>query len=183
MPVTLPTCPLAGSTTFIVPPFSVMNIRPRSGSSEIAQPSLNVSVPICAILKGGWVAAGTPLSPDWALPQLAIAMAQSDRAKVGILMDMLSGTPSSDFCTGWPAELLIAGVDEAGRGPLAGPVVAAAVMLCKPRPAGIDDSKKLTHERRAVADERIRRRCAYGIGVVEVDDIDRLNIFGATMLA
>jgi ribonuclease HII len=74
-------------------------------------------------------------------------------------------------------------VDEAGRGPLAGPVVAAAVVLCKPRPAGIDDSKKLTAERRAVADERIRRRCAFGIGVVEVEDIDRLNIFGATMLA
>jgi ribonuclease HII len=98
-------------------------------------------------------------------------------------MDMLSGTPSSDFCAGWPSHLLVAGVDEAGRGPLAGPVVAAAVVLCKPRPAGIDDSKKLTADRRAVADERIRRRCAFGIGVVEVEDIDRLNIFGATMLA
>ena len=96
---------------------------------------------------------------------------------------MLSGTPSSDFCAGWHPGLLVAGVDEAGRGPLAGPVVAAAVVLCKPRLAGLDDSKKLTAERRAVADERIRRRCAYGIGVVEVEDIDRLNIFGATMLA
>jgi ribonuclease HII len=98
-------------------------------------------------------------------------------------MAMLSGTPSPDFCAGWPSHALVAGVDEAGRGPLAGPVVAAAVVLCKPRPAGIDDSKKLTAERRAVADERIRRRCAWGIGVVEVEDIDRLNIFGATMLA
>jgi ribonuclease HII len=98
-------------------------------------------------------------------------------------MDMLSGTPSSDFCAGWPSHLLVAGVDEAGRGPLAGPVVAAAVVLCKPRPAGIDDSKKLTAERRAVADERIRRRCAFGIGVVGVEEIDRLNIFRATMLA
>ncbi len=96
---------------------------------------------------------------------------------------MLSGTPSSDFCAGWPSHLLVAGVDEAGRGPLAGPVVAAAVVLCKPRPAGIDDSKKLTAERRAVADERIRRRCAFGIGVVGVEEIDRLNIFRATMLA
>jgi len=96
---------------------------------------------------------------------------------------MLSGTPSPDFCASWHPDLLVAGVDEAGRGPLAGPVVAAAVVLCKPRPAGLDDSKKLTAERRAVADERIRRRCAYGIGVVEVEDIDRLNIFGATMLA
>jgi ribonuclease HII len=98
-------------------------------------------------------------------------------------MSMLSGTPFSDFCAGWAPESIVAGVDEAGRGPLAGPVVAAAVVLCKPRPAGIDDSKKLTADRRAVADERIRRRCAFGIGVVEVDDIDRLNIFGATMLA
>ena len=96
---------------------------------------------------------------------------------------MLSGIPSQDFCAGWPAEALVAGVDEVGRGPLAGPVVAAAVVLCKPRPAGIDDSKKLSGAHRAVVDERIRRRCAFGIGVVEVDDIDRLNIFGATMLA
>jgi ribonuclease HII len=98
-------------------------------------------------------------------------------------MAMLSGTPSPDFCAGWPAEALVAGVDEVGRGPLAGPVVAAAVVLCKPRPAGIDDSKKLTGNQRAVVDERIRRRCAFGIGVVEVEEIDRLNIFGATMLA
>ena len=74
-------------------------------------------------------------------------------------------------------------MDEAGRGPLAGPVVAAAVLLCKPRPAGIGDSKKLTAERRALLEERIRRRCAWGIGVVEVEAIDRLNIFHATMLA
>ena len=96
---------------------------------------------------------------------------------------MLSGTPSPEFCAGWPARALVAGIDEAGRGPLAGPVVAAAVVLCKPRPAGIDDSKKLTGHQRAVVDERIRRRCAFGVGVVEVEDIDRLNIFGATMLA
>lgn len=75
------------------------------------------------------------------------------------------------------------GVDEAGRGPLAGPVVAAAVVLCRPRPAGLDDSKKLPRERREVLDEAIRRRCRWGVGVVEVEDIDRLNIFGATMLA
>lgn len=61
--------------------------------------------------------------------------------------------------------------------------MAAAVLLCKPRPAGLDDSKKLTADRRAALEERIRRRCAFGIGVVEVEEIDRLNIFGATMLA
>ncbi len=80
-------------------------------------------------------------------------------------------------------DMLVAGVDEAGRGPLAGPVVAAAVVLCKPRPAGIDDSKKLTPARRAQIDARIRSRCAWGIGVVDVEAIDRMNIFQATMLA
>ena len=78
---------------------------------------------------------------------------------------------------------MIAGVDEAGRGPLAGPVVAAAVVLCKPRPAGLDDSKKLTPERRAVLEATIKRRCHWAVGVVDVAEIDRLNIFGATMLA
>jgi ribonuclease HII len=78
---------------------------------------------------------------------------------------------------------MIVGVDEAGRGPLAGPVVAAAVLLCKPRPSGLDDSKKLTAARRAMLEETIKRRCQWAVGVVEVEDIDRLNIFGATMLA
>ncbi len=81
------------------------------------------------------------------------------------------------------AERLVIGVDEAGRGPLAGPVVAAAVVLCKPRPAGLDDSKKLSREARAVLEERIKRRCHWAVGVVDVDGIERLNIFGATMLA
>ena len=96
---------------------------------------------------------------------------------------MLSGTPCPDFCAAFAPDQLIAGVDEAGRGPLAGPVVAAAVVLCKPRPAGIGDSKKLTAAAREKAETSIRRRCAFGIGVVDVDQIDRLNIFGATMLA
>lgn len=77
----------------------------------------------------------------------------------------------------------IIGVDEAGRGPLAGPVVAAAVVLGKPRPAGLDDSKKLSAARRAVLEEQIKRRCRWAVGVVEPEEIDRLNIFGATMLA
>ena len=78
---------------------------------------------------------------------------------------------------------MIIGVDEAGRGPLAGPVVAAAVLLCKPRPAGLDDSKKLSASRRAMMEAKIKRRCQWAVGVVGVEDIDRLNIFGATMLA
>ena len=78
---------------------------------------------------------------------------------------------------------MIFGVDEAGRGPLAGPVVAAAVFLSKPRPSGLDDSKKLTAARRAALEATIKRRCHWAVGVVEVEEIDRLNIFGATMLA
>ena len=78
---------------------------------------------------------------------------------------------------------MIAGVDEAGRGPLAGPVVAAAVVLCKPRPPGLDDSKKLTASRRAELEAVIKRRCQWAVGIADVEDIDRLNIFGATMLA
>ena len=74
-------------------------------------------------------------------------------------------------------------MDEAGRGPLAGPVVAAAVVLCKPRPAGLDDSKKLSRDRRAELEAAIKRRCRWAVGVVDVREIERLNIFGATMLA
>ena len=77
----------------------------------------------------------------------------------------------------------IVGVDEAGRGPLAGPVGAAAVLLCKPRPSGLDDSKKLTAARRGELEATIKRRCQWAVGVVDVEDIDHLNIFGATMLA
>ena len=78
----------------------------------------------------------------------------------------------------------VAGIDEAGRGPLAGPVVAAAVVLDPARvPRGIDDSKKL----RAAVRERIAaelERCAaIGLGQASVQEIDRLNILKATMLA
>lgn len=78
---------------------------------------------------------------------------------------------------------LVIGVDEAGRGPLAGPVVAGAVLLSKPRPAGLDDSKKLSRERRAELETVIKRRCRWAVGVVDVAEIDRINIFGATMMA
>src|SRR5215475_7032627 len=82
------------------------------------------------------------------------------------------------------ATACIAGVDEAGRGPLAGPVVVAAVVLDPARRInGIADSKLLTAERRDVLDARIRERAiAFSVVVIGVDDIDRLNIFHATML-
>ena len=123
------------------------------------------------------------LSPELALPQLAIANAAVKVAAVWIKIFMLSAIPHSEFAAHLEAEGLVAGVDEAGRGPLAGPVVAAAVVLCKPRPAGLDDSKKLAAARREELEARIKARCAWGIGVVDVETIDRLNIFQATMLA
>lgn len=93
-----------------------------------------------------------------------------------------NATSASVFSSNVSSGVII-GVDEAGRGPLAGPVVAAAVILCKPRPAGLDDSKKLTAARRATLEEKIKRRCRWAVGVVDPAEIDRLNIFGATMLA
>jgi ribonuclease HII len=79
--------------------------------------------------------------------------------------------------------VLVAGVDEAGRGPLAGPVVAAAVMLGPDAPIGLDDSKKLSAKRRAVLEPAIKASCSWALGVVEADEIDRINIFAATMFA
>jgi ribonuclease HII len=78
---------------------------------------------------------------------------------------------------------LIIGVDEAGRGPLAGPVVAAAVVLGREIPAGLDDSKRLSAKRRAKLEEAIRKSCCWAVSVVEPGEIDRVNIFMATMLA
>lgn len=81
------------------------------------------------------------------------------------------------------ARPLVIGVDEAGRGPLAGPVVAAAVVLGSDVPHGLDDSKKLSAKRRAILDEHLRASCQWGLGVVEPAEIDRLNILVATMHA
>ncbi len=80
---------------------------------------------------------------------------------------------------------LTAGVDEAGRGPLAGPVVAAAVILDPQRPIrGLRDSKQLTPEERERLAVRIRAEsCAWGIGWADAAEIDVLNILQATLLA
>lgn len=80
--------------------------------------------------------------------------------------------------------LRVAGVDEAGRGPLAGPVCVAAVVLdaARPRINGLDDSKRLSPSRREALSARIRERAlAWKIVFVDVDVIDRINIFQATM--
>ena len=78
---------------------------------------------------------------------------------------------------------LTIGVDEAGRGPLAGPVVAAAVVLGAHPPLGLDDSKKLSAKRRAALEPQIMASCGWALGIADVEEIDRLNIFAATMLA
>jgi ribonuclease HII len=75
------------------------------------------------------------------------------------------------------------GVDEAGRGPLAGPVVAAAVVLGDAIPPGLDDSKKLSPRRRAELDLAIRASSSWAVGLAEVAEIDAVNILQATMLA
>jgi ribonuclease HII len=98
----------------------------------------------------------------------------------------------SSICTDFEDEArrrgfrLIAGVDEVGRGALAGPVVAAAVILDpeRPLPDGLDDSKKLTRlQRRRIADEILQTALAYSVGQVEPEEIDRINILQATRLA
>lgn len=78
---------------------------------------------------------------------------------------------------------MIFGVDEAGRGPLAGPVVAGAVWLADSAIAGLNDSKKLSAKKRGPLEARIMAEAHWAIGVVEADEIDRINIFAATMLA
>ena len=98
----------------------------------------------------------------------------------------------SSICTDFEDEArergfrLIAGVDEVGRGALAGPVVAAAVILdpTRPFPEGLDDSKKLTaKQRERIADEVLQTAVAYAVGQVESEEIDRINILQASRLA
>ena len=78
----------------------------------------------------------------------------------------------------------VAGVDEAGRGPLAGPVVAAAVILpAKGIPRGLNDSKQLTAAARATFHARLMDCAIVGVGICEAEEIDSLNIYWATMKA
>jgi ribonuclease HII len=80
--------------------------------------------------------------------------------------------------------LPLAGVDEAGCAPLAGPVVAGAVVLDRDSfPRGIDDSKKLSLEAREALHAKLMRQARCGVGIVSVEEIDALNIYWARMLA
>lgn len=108
-------------------------------------------------------------------------------------MEMTSKKPPSDQTTP-PIFLhdeilrkeypLIAGIDEAGRGPLAGPVVAAAVILSGPVIRGLRDSKKTAEkDRKRLFWEIVGAADAIGVGIVEADTIDRINILQSTKLA
>lgn len=78
---------------------------------------------------------------------------------------------------------IICGLDEAGRGPLAGPVVAAAAVLNAPPPKGLDDSKKLSEKKRLLLLPLIMEAADVGIGIATEAEIDELNILKATFLA
>ena len=99
--------------------------------------------------------------------------------------------PSRNFlhaeqvCLRWDAPGLVAGVDEAGRGPLAGPVVAAAVILDDLHPIkGLADSKRLSAARREqLYDEILAKALCCAVAEASVEEIDRLNILQATLLA
>lgn len=93
--------------------------------------------------------------------------------------------PASPTMYAMAAAPLVAGIDEAGRGPLAGPLAVAAVVFdpARPRINGLDDSKQLPAARREFLYARIvERALAWQVVFIEVDEIDRINIFQATML-
>ena len=108
-----------------------------------------------------------------------------DSLEKELLSDGSSQVPV-DFAAGpFVAGPFVAGIDEAGRGPLAGPVVAAAVIYAPPLASlGVDDSKKLTPKKRSVlAGEIFHAAPAVGVGIVWPGEVDSLNIHNATLLA
>ncbi|MDC3263027.1 ribonuclease HII [Pelagibacterales bacterium] len=81
-------------------------------------------------------------------------------------------------------ETPIIGVDEVGRGPLAGPVISAAIILNKEKiPEGVNDSKKLSKKKREVINEELISQHSFAIGIASVEEIDKINILQASLLA
>jgi ribonuclease HII len=115
------------------------------------------------------------LAERWLQRRAAFA---EDRRRIGVLFALRRRLASSG-CR------VVAGVDEAGMGPLAGPVVAAAVVLCeRPDLPGLDDSKKLTRAVRERLDAEIRDQAlAIGLGEVWPEEIERLNVYRAGLEA
>ncbi|MGI5055926.1 ribonuclease HII [Treponema socranskii] len=88
------------------------------------------------------------------------------------------------FCAGDASAPLLCGLDEAGRGPLAGPVVASAVILPNDFPPAIlNDSKRLSVKKRELAEKIIKEKACWGIGIVSHTVIDEINILEASLLA
>jgi ribonuclease HII len=92
---------------------------------------------------------------------------------------------TGDISPGADSDIIVAGVDEAGRGPLAGPVVAAAVVLSASQPIdGLADSKTLSAPRRDALACQIRAQATtWALGMASVEEIDQINILQATLLA
>jgi ribonuclease HII len=162
-----------------------MNSISVPGAKAIAQGSLKVATSFDVNGVTGPVVAeisvvASAVSPVSAFAQLASAKTERDNAAVRLKERIMLGvTPGFTFA----GDGIVIGVDEAGRGPLAGPVVAAAVVLGREIPAGLDDSKRLSAARRAKLETAIRANCCWAVAVVEPEEIDRLNIFIATMEA
>ncbi|MCK9171706.1 MAG: ribonuclease HII [Treponema sp.] len=97
---------------------------------------------------------------------------------------MLRLNTAETFCRDSDLNILICGLDEAGRGPLAGPVTAGAVILPPDFPFEIlNDSKKLSQKKRETAEKIIKERACWGIGIIDHITIDRINILQASLLA
>lgn len=117
------------------------------------------------------------LQPDESAPRVSASPPRGRVSTIGLDFEHQAVTDGYKF---------IAGVDEVGRGCLAGAVVAAAVILdlSKPLPAGLNDSKKLTAKQRERINEEIREHAlAFAIAQVEAEEIDRINILQATKRA
>ena len=116
--------------------------------------------------------------------ELPVPPSGSSRASAQRVPEAEAGPPTRPRKSSARTRRIVAGVDEAGRGPLAGPLAVAAVIL-DPRHdiEGLDDSKKLTEARReALYAQIVQRALAWHVVLVEVEEIDRINIFQATMV-
>jgi len=150
--------------------------------------------PSVAELRARYVDGGRPLPPA-----LEAALEQDPRAGARAVLDAVRRRRRANRAEGqrlrnllrhetrlWARGVVhVAGVDEAGMAPLAGPVVAAACILPRDyRPRGVDDSKQLSREERERLAADIRRHAvAWGVGRAEVEEIDRLNVYWAGILA
>ncbi|TGB04824.1 ribonuclease HII [Halobacillus salinus] len=116
--------------------------------------------------------------------QKLVAQYEKNQTKKAALQAQFEEMKSFEYAAKRNGKQLIAGIDEAGRGPLAGPVVAGAVILPEDfYLEGLNDSKKLSLAKRELFFDYIKTHADYGVGIVDNEEIDRLNIYQATKLA